>query len=436
MNRDAFVALPGISIPTVVANLPSIVNGRQPPPVIFMDHYDWERLWGQVVMERDHKAQMEGLLCDDLRRRGVIQTIDYAEAYPAENQKENIQRYRQALRSVPDHVIQQAAGKAVDGFLNFCYGEYQQSLREALGDWRPMHDRVGAIEHQQDKMERGVGRPIRWNDRVFCQYITALEVRNAIQRKSQFDSIGVIGQGEREAISTVLHSAAVDFDGLSLRPEDHAIEQIDRPNLDQTEFEREVLNSVTEVAQELAGTQDEGWFILGSHLAVPNMPRVFMRAWHADFEQDTASLAAETDAVLDRLDKEAEENRSKQHIEAASEAIAEEHGMVSQEQIREVQTQLSSAVDLTNYARDLREFSDSTGYSDAAIFTAATMRMDPQHQYSNNETYHRAVDMQNRLRQLTVRQDEIQYFSNRGSFRRGGDGKGWYQRAERQRRWT
>lgn len=434
MNRKAFVTLPGISRPTIYANLQSIIKGRNPPPLILMDQYDYDRLWGQVVMERGQKEQMIWLLLDELIRRGLIQTMDYTRFYSAEKQKQNILNYRKGLRSLPDHIARQAAVEAADGFLDVCYGEYQQTLRTALGGWEATCDRAATIEHQQDKMADGTGHTICWNDRVFGQYIAALEVGAAVDRHANLDVVGVIGQGDGAGISTVFQSADMGFDDgiVSLSRDGNSIEQIERPHPGRAQFERDVLDTISQVARETTGTQHDDWYILGSHLALPHLPRLFRRSWGSSKLKEPSTLAAEAQEVLDYLDKEAEDNRPVATTSKA-EAIAEQYEVTSATKVQEISEQLDSAIDLANHSRDLRELTDSD-YSPEAVFTAASIKMDPKHQYDENEVYRRAVDAQNRLKPVDVYPSEVEHYGTRGGFRRGDVEEitcDWYQLVER-----
>jgi hypothetical protein len=97
MNRKAFVTLPGISLTTTYMHLPTIMN-RQPQPVILMDIYDFERIWGQIVMNRgDQKTQMLGMITESLYKNGFVQTVDYGTLYSVEKQDQNINRYWKVL---------------------------------------------------------------------------------------------------------------------------------------------------------------------------------------------------------------------------------------------------------------------------------------------------------------------------------------------------
>lgn len=190
MNRKAFVTLPGVSFSTIYTHLQTIMN-RRPQPVILIDTYDFERLWGQIVMERgNRKPQMLGMITESLYRAGFLQTIDYGALYSAETQDRHINRYWEALENLPGEKQHRAAGQLADGFLTHCIGEYQKSFRSALCERNDMSDRRTQVEGQQRKMDRGGGDPLLWNERIAAQYIAALEVRAAADKHFDLDVVG------------------------------------------------------------------------------------------------------------------------------------------------------------------------------------------------------------------------------------------------------
>lgn len=279
MNRKAFVTLPGFGLTTTYMHLHTLMN-RAPRPVLLMDTYDFERTWGQIVMGRgDRKIQMLGMITESLYRAGYIQTIDYGSFYSAERQDRNINKYWKALEGLPDAKQQRAAGQLADGFLGHCIGDYQKSFREALGDWDGVADRRRQIEGHQQKVDRGCGYPVLWNERIASEYIAALEVRRIIDKYSDLNVVGVLGQGENEGISTVLRESELDFDDeiASLTSDGQLIKQVWRPDPNETAYERSILDSISQVAQETVGVQHNDWFLVGSRLAVPHFPKLLWK---------------------------------------------------------------------------------------------------------------------------------------------------------------
>jgi hypothetical protein len=435
MNRKAFITLPGISLTTTYMHLPGIMN-RRPQPIIFMDIYDFERIWGQIVTQRgSRKTQMLGMITESLYRKGFLQTIDYSALYSAEKQDRNVNRYWNALENLSGTTQQRAAGQLASGFLDHAIGEYQKPFRSALCDWDGMTDRRTQIERQQQKINRGLGDPLLWNERIAAEYIAALEVRAAADTYLDLDVVGVLGQGESEGISTVLRNADLDFDDdvISLTSNEQSIKQIWRPDPERTAYGRSILDSITQVAHETTGTQHNDWYLLGSRLAVPHFPKLFVESWsQPNLHTDTKELAAETRKVLSLLKQRAADNNPA-HLSAEAEAIAEQHGNASPENVHEITKQLDRAADLANYTPLLHDLSETDRFSSGAIMVAASIIMNPSARIDEDETYRRAWSMKQRTRSIDVPQHIIERFSNRGGIRRGEDTHitDWYHTANR-----
>lgn len=383
----------------------------------------------------NRKTQMLGMITESLYRKGFLQTVDYDTLYSAKKQDRNINRYWHALENLPDTTQQRAAGQLADGFLDHAIGEYQKPFRSALCDWDGMTDRRTQIERQQQKINSGGGDPLLWNERIAAEYIAALEVRAAADAYFDLDVVGVLGQGESEGISTVLRNADLDFDDdvISLTASGQSIKQIWRPDPEQTAYERSILDSVTQVAQETTGTQHNDWYLLGSRLAVPHFPKLFVESWsQPNLHTNTKELAAETREVLSLLEQRAEDNHPA-HLPAEAEAIAEQHGDTSSENVREITKQLDRAADLANYTPILRDLSETDRFSPGAIMVAASIIMDPSACVDEDETYRRAWSMKQRSRSIDVPQHIIERFSNRGGIRRGENTHitDWYHTASR-----
>jgi hypothetical protein len=437
MNRNAFVTLPGISLTTTYMHLPAIMKNR-PQPIIFMDVYDFERIWGQIVMQRgNRKIQMLGMITDSLYQKGFLQTIDYGAFYSAEKQDQHINNYWHAVECLPAATQQRAAEQLADGFLHHAIGEYQKPFRSALCNWDGMVDRRAQIEAHQQKIHRGGGNPLLWNERVAAEYIAALEVRAAVEARSDFDAVAVLGQGETQGISTVLRESDLEFDNevISLTPSEQSIKQIWRPDPERTAYERSILDSVTQVAQETTNTQHNDWYLLGERLAVPHFPKLFVESWsQPNLHQETTELAAESREVLSLLEQRAADDHPS-HLPADAVAIAEQHGDTSPETVQKITTELDRAVDLANYTPLLRELSETDRFSPGSIMVAGAILMDPNARLDEDETYRQAWAMKRRNRAVDVPQSIIERFSNRGGIRRGENKHvtDWYHSAKRTR---
>lgn len=438
IDRKAFVTLPGFGLTTTYMHLHTIMS-RRPQPVLLMDTYDFERTWGEIVMNRgDRKTQILGMITESLYRQGFIQTIDYGAFYSSEKQCKNINRYWDALENLPASTRQRAAGQLGDGFLDHCIGEYQKPFRNVLRDWDGVIDRRTQIKGHQQKIDSGCGEPLLWNERMAAEYIAALEVRAAADEYLDLDVVGVLGQGETQGISTVLRESEIDFDNevISLTSSEQSIKQIWRPNPDKTAYERSILDSISQVAQETTKTQHNDWYLLGSRLAVPHFPKLFVESWsNPNLQKDTEELAAESREVLSLLRHRARTNRPT-HLHADAEAIAEQHGISSSGMTDEIMKQLDRAADLANYTPVLRDLSDTDQFSPASIMVAGSIIMDPNHRNNKDEAYRRAWSMKQRNGSIEPPHYIVERFLNRGGIRRGVDTHktDWYHTAKRIRK--
>lgn len=437
MTREAYLALPGVCFTTLYSHLPQLLTHSSTQPVVLIDIYDFNRLQGRVVRERENQnVQTRGAITTALRRRGILRPIDYARYYPAESQHRHLHRYRAALESLPDHVNQQAASQTLDSYADFGRGDYQKPFRAALGNWDINIEKLQQLATHHRRIERGRGDPARFNKDIFAQYIAALEIRSRVNRHLDLNVVGVLGQGEQEGISTILRSAELEFDDdvLALSSGKQSIKQIGRPAPSQTAAYHDLFENVARTAREVTGTQHDDWYILGSRLAAPLLPDLFTQLNGLNgIHQDTDQIVAEVEQILEHLDKEASEHKPS-HLTYEAERIAEEQN--TSHQTDEIADQLGTAADLAHYSDDLREIADLEIFSPASVFVAASVKMDPNHRYNKDELYRRAITLQSRLAQGTVSDAEAEFFDNRGGFKRGGKGQDWYHTDNRQRRPT
>lgn len=439
MKRKAYVTLPSFGMKYLYANLHELM-GNWPRPVIIMDSYDYDRLWGQIVMERHNRPiQMLGMITDALRRRGLIKTLDYGTVYSAGKQQRNVVQCRNAVESLPDHKQQAIAEEFADGFFgHFQRLDYQESFRKSLQDWDHAHSRRDQVDSQMHRLKSGGDDPARWAERTASQYVTALEVRRAVEKHFDFNSVEVIGQGENEGVSALLRDSSFTLDRnvATLRQDGQSIKEIFRFNPDTTAYERDILDSVSHVAQKAAGTQHNDWFLLGSQVAVPHFPKLFVESW-SEFDSEIGTpvteLAAETREILSRLERRAADNHPA-HLDDNAQAIAEQHGVSSEDKVEEISNQLNRAVNLANYTPALRELSNDSDYTSASIMTAASILMDPNRRVNEDMTYRRAWQMKQRHDPVSVPQYIVTRFSERGGHREGREQRGdWYQSVERVR---
>lgn len=436
MIGNVYLATPSMCFTTLFTHLPTLLDNRRQQPIIIMDEHDIQRLHGRVVRERDNRElQIRGAICDTLLRRGLLRTIDYAHYYSANKQDQNLQCCREALASLPDHVNQQAASKSSEIYTEFHHGEYQKPFRSALGTWKGSLDHRNQIVKHRHKLERGLGDPLGWNERIFGKYMAALEVRYWANQALDYNIVGIIGQGDQEGLSTILQAADFEFDDdmVALDSSGQSIKQIGRPDPTRTAEFHDLFQDVAKRAKETTGTEHQDWYTLGARFAAPLFPDLFIRLNGLNgIHQNTDTIVAEADKILSYLDKKAADNRPT-HLQYDAEQIAEDHEYPPHK-TNEIMDQLKKAADLANYSDDLREIADSGIFSPAAVFVAASIKMDPDHRYNRDERYRRAVNLLQRLRPVTVPDAEIEDFRNRGGFRTGGKRRNWYQRTNRNRK--
>lgn len=427
-NSLGFLTLPGLSFTSLAAHLPTIFDiPDQQTPVIVIDTHDYERFRGRVLEERSQKLQYLGMAFDELRRRDGLLLLDYADYYSNAKQQEIIQDTHSALAAADDWENRDAAIEAANGWVRYGRGEYQAQFRGHLGaDLNAYENSRYKVESQIKKMERGLGDPTGWVDNVMKQYRAALEIRRRADDHLEINIPYIVGQGESSVLSRYIG------DQTTGNPVSRFIE-IDTQRTAQT---RKLLEEIGTVGRKIAGVQHTDWFFLGPHLALPQYNDIF------DFEIDriaeemedksdaqTIREAEEACAILDERNE-----RPAPKIRAEADYIAEEYD--TQKNSEEIRRKLDQTVALGNYARDLRDLNNS-GFSQAALYVAASMKRDPVRRYGEDEIYQRFVDTMNQIEPLTASTGELERFRDRGSFRRQentpSDYGDWYQSTDRWR---
>lgn len=428
-NPLAYLTLPGVSFTSLLANFPSIINQANGHPTILIDIHDYNRFRGRVTMEKGNaKVQHLGMIYAELLRRGDIHLIDYRRYYSVGEQEDIIQANRSLLQTASEEVNRSAAMKAACGWKEFGRGVYQEPFRTGLGEdadgFASSRQKVNA---QHDRMDRGTGDPVGWNERVFNQYLAALKIRDNIARELDFNVRYIIGQGESPAIDK-FQDADIEAPPTG---------RILHTDIDAMKKTRRVLDQISDVATKMDEVDHNDW-VLGPTITVPqfdNIPdfsfrRVRRQARH-DLDVDT--LIAEAEQARAVFDKRATERPPSSHMRYEAEWIGEEFNMTPQ-QTHEILKQLDHAVDLANYSPELRDLVDANEISQAAIFLAASIESDPVRRYEENRAYERCVDFMRQIESSSVASNQIEKFRNRGSFRRQGDasqGGDWYQLLDR-----
>jgi ElaB/YqjD/DUF883 family membrane-anchored ribosome-binding protein len=420
MKREGYTTLPGLCFTTLFSHLPQLLNHGRQQPVIFVDTYDYERVRGQAVQQRDNEyAQIRWLVTETLRQQEIIQTIDYSRFYSASNKERYLRSYREALESLPEHTNQRIASAALDGYAEFGRGEYARSFREALGNWDINKDKLGQLRSYQDRIERGLDDPIQFNEDLAAQYLAALAVREgADQHFDEINVVGALGQGEQESIARVLREADVGIadDVLGLSSGGQSLRAVGRAGIEETASNHRVFEAIETAAREATDVQHNNWFALGPRLAVPVHSSLFARTQPSKLEQDPKEVVEETKAILDRLDQRAETNQMN-HVRYRAEQIAEEHETTNQT-TDEIEKQLKEAANLANFADDIYELRKTGDYSAEALFAAAAIKTDPHHRQNTDAIFRRTVSLRRRLSSVTVPDHELTAYFDRADFKR------------------
>lgn len=428
-EKVGYLALPGVSFSSLIINLPYIADADGRIPVLVIDTHDYARFRGWMLREArgTQKTQFMGMIYDDLQRRNLLRCVNYAKYYTKDIQ-EHLRDYRDAFTSLPDHVNRDAADASAEGYLELGLGTYQETYRSKFNDVDQYTSYRQQVEKYQRKMERGVGDPIGWNDRLLAQYQTALEVRQRVENDLEFPVPYIVGQGESSLIHSALdkdigHDFVTDLKSEKKVNPRHRILDVDTEKTAET---REIIEEINTTARDISGVESNDWFMFGPRLAIPRFPDIYNRALgEMGVNEDLWGYVRETKSVLHHIEKEAADGRSPERILAEGERIAEEIES-SDHDAQQIVDQLSSAYDLSNHTRDIKALFETQRYSPTALLLAATIKMDPMHRYNKNEVYRRAVNLQNRVEPVMVDDAQIGRFRDRGDFRVGEPGTDWY----------
>lgn len=430
---DGYVTLPGFCFSTLYSHLPQLLHFKKHRPTIIVDKFDYDRLMGRVVRERTNRdVQIRGTITETLRRQGVLQTIDYSKYYTPSEKERSLKQYRDALGEFPEHEHELIASQALKGYERFGRGDYVKPFRDGLGNWQSNVERRSMLQENQDRIEQGLNDPIQFNEDIAAQYIAALEVREQYVEDSNLDFVGVLGQGEQQSIARVLRNSDIDLDGLRLSQSRTTLDYVGQPSIHETEAYHEVFGEIKTAAHEATGVQHHDWFTVGPRLSISMYPKLYDRADIDTIQKNTKTVAKETEHVLRYLDKEAADNRMT-HIQSKAERIIEEHETPTQT-VQEISEQLSHQTDLANHSRDIRSLMDSDRFSEEALLVATSIKTDPNARWSTDRIYHRAKELQNRLSPVSVSDNQLLFFIDRGDFKRGVVGKDWYHANSQQRR--
>lgn len=420
---SGYVTLPGFCFSTLYSHLPQLLHFKKHKPVIIVDQFDYDRLMGRVVRERNNQdVQIRGAITETLRRHGNLKTVDYSRYYTPDDKERSLQRYREALEGLSEHENEKIASKALEGYERFGRGDYVKPFRTGLGNWGSNINRRSKLQKNRQRIERGLNDPVQYNEDVAAQYIAALTVRKHYNRNTNLDIVGILGQGEQQSITRVLRESDVDLDVLGLSQSENTLAGVGQPSIQETASYHEVFGEIRTTAEEATGVQHHDWFTVGPRLSVSMHSELYDRA-DIDVIQ-TKTVAEETKQVLQYLEKEATDDRIVNLLSEA-ERIAEQHETTNQK-TQKIAKQLSHQTDLANHSREIRSLMDSGRFSEEALLVATSIKNDPRARQSTDRIYRRAHELQNRLSLVTVPDNELEFFIDRGDFKRGAVGKDWY----------
>ncbi len=442
-STPAYLTDPGFSLTSLLVNVPYLLRFTDgPTPVILMDTYDYDRLRGRVLTEENNeKIQSLGLAYEELRRRGILRFIDYAELYPPAVQQRMLRRNQAVIEETPSWIHQRAAVQGADGLVAYGWGEYQRSFRSRLGEELSKFDsQRAAVAQQRDDMERGRSDPAEWNQNVLNEYVTALEIRQRANQVLNLDVRGVVGQGDSELLAQLLTAESSNTTDLSHIERLDPIQNMISFNHTAAVQTRDILNLVGEIAADVAGVQHEDWSFLGSTLALPNYHDLFaIGRLRRDLRQmNVEQLAEEAARGIDIL--QARTDASGTHTKLQYEAgWLEEQApplTAGRAHREELMALTEYAVQQSRYSRELRVLAEQGDLSQAAAFIAASAMSDPTQRYETDDLSPHARDLLGQLGPSSVTDAQLETYRQRGDYLTGDTADtapDWFETADRQR---
>lgn len=440
MPRPAFLALPGLSVTTTLINVPCVLNHSDSknshPPVILIDEQDYNRLRREVFEDQDDTKKSLYILSayENLRRRGFVQIIDYSRLYSRQKQYYNLQQNKKLLDIIPDSENRRIAEKQAEGWLNYGRGEYQEAFRKSLGEDLATFDTLRrGTEKQQRKMKRGTNDPIEWNKKVLSRAIAGLTVRYNASTKLRYDVQGIITGSEHKILGDFIDSSADTSYITDMEP------QITAFDSDTTTQTRKILDTIGEIATDVADVQHDDWFLLGPRIAIPRYDDIF------DFEIIRSQIEQGVD--LDRLDREvnhvlavlkngAETDLPPTKLQGKGEWVAEEYNLPTSSN-GEPDSGLDDIVDfalnLSDYSRELRYLDDQDALSQLALFVGNSIMIDPMKQHEDNDIYRRGIEVAAHLNPQSVDEIELEEIRKQRRSDMWDENADWYEIPDRDR---
>lgn len=457
-NRPAYLTVPGPSVTSVLLNIPYILHLSDPPPVILMDVHDYERLQAETVQDTGDNKKAPYLLMayDDLRRRGVLRLIDYADFYPAAVQEQYLHHNQDVLADTPDWVHRRIGMKGSAGWIDYGRGTYQEQFRASLGE-KP--DAFGDLRQAEQrllhKMKNGTGNPVGWSEKVFNRGVAGLAVRRRADQLLDLDVQGVISGPKHHMIgeyvvaaqsqeqaglpieSTAVGCDVIDTD-MSYLETLHPTRRIAGLRPATVAHIRGVLDTVGEIAAEVAGVQHDDWFVLGPAFALPQYNSLFnldQIRLQIDHGLDADTLAAEATAAVTALKEDTGSDLSATKRRYEADWIAETSGTTASGNIEgnDLVEMVDYALTLSDYSRMLRSLTEADDISQAAAFVAASIMSDPVRQYETDAVYRRGVELMMRFAPPAVDRHELEMLRKERRSDTWSEHTAWFEAADRAR---
>lgn len=459
-ERTAYLTLPGLSVTTILLNVPWILASDDPPPVILMDVYDYNRLWEETLEDLDDNQKAPYLLMayDSLRRQGLLHLIDYAKYYPQEEQQHYLSQNRALLKCTPAWVTQKAANRAAKGWIEYGRGEYQEPFRESLGEDASDFRALRRGEKQlRRRIKRGGGDPIAWNNKVLNKDIAALTIRRRADQVLNLNVSHVVTGSEHTITGGLLTGAGLRTDGppsdilgigrdtIEFDTDDfyhldpvNNIKEITPESISQT---HEVLGIVSEIAADAVDDQYTGHFILGPTLALP--PYKAMPGFDFDIvkeevrlELNPTQLATEAAQAVSVLEDRMESGLSPDRFSYQANWAAEQHNLPldqNRNQVQGVAGMLYHATNVSNYASEIQTYLDQTDISQAAAFVALGVMSDPTRHYDEKDIYRRGINFMTKFNPSLATGLDVEETRKGRQSATWGERVDWFETVHRQR---
>lgn len=443
--RPAFLTLPRLSLTTVLLNLPNIFDrSRSAPPLILMDRYDYDRLRAEVLAgpTDNQKAPYLIMAYDDLRRRGLLQLIDYTEFYLPDDQSQYLQQSQALLQNTSERENRETAVAASKSWIEYTRGEYQDAFRAGLGESASSFSDLRNSERtQRQKLKREVSDPRKWNEKLISRGIAALAVRNKANQKLNINVIGIISGTQYQIIGNFIDDHSDDTttsdtaDLRNLEPR-YPFLGIDIESATET---RDILDTITTVTTKISGVQCDDWVLLGPSIAVPRYAEIFDIQLISDQMErlDKKTLLAETKQVIDILKKSARYEEPPNNLQYEAEYMGEEYDLLPLEkkQNKRLNYAFDLAYDIINYSDELRYLKDQTDITQAATLVGVSIATSQQCVY-DHEIYRQGMELMARFDPPPIDKKDIEAVRKERRGDSWDEHSDWFEVLDRGRRYA